>query len=85
MVQREVADLAQSHVIFCRNVFIYFTGHAICKTLGLFARFMPVGAYLFADSGDFFTALISNSNFFEPFRIRGSDIWIRRDIDADRQ
>jgi chemotaxis protein methyltransferase CheR len=83
MIQTEVADLAQSHVIFCRNVFIYFTGHAICKTLCLFARFMPAGAYLFSDGGDFLTALISSSNAFEPSRTGGTSLWIRRDINAN--
>lgn len=82
MIEDEVADLSKSHVIFCRNVFIYFTGHAICKTLRLFARFMPAGAYLFSDSGEFFTRLISSSNFFEPLSA-GSDVWIRRDTSDD--
>jgi Methylase of chemotaxis methyl-accepting proteins len=79
MIQNEVADLARSHIIFCRKVFIYFTGHAICKTLRLFGQFMPAGAYLFSDSGEFFTSLISYSNFFEPLSINGSYIWVRRD------
>jgi chemotaxis protein methyltransferase CheR len=79
MSQNEVADLARSHVIFCRNVFIYFTEHAICKTLRLFARFMPAGAYLFSDSGDYFTSLVSSTDLFEPLSTSGSDIWIRRD------
>jgi len=78
MIEKEVADLAQSHVIFCRNMFIYFTGHAICKTLRLFARYMPEGAYLFSDQGEFFARLISYSNLFEPSSITGSGIWIRR-------
>jgi len=79
MIQNEVADLAQSHVIFCRNVFIYFTESAICKTLRLFARFMPAGAYLFSDSGDYFTSLVSSTDLFEPLSISGSGTWIRRD------
>ena len=85
MIQNEVADLAQSHVIFCQNVFIYFTGHAICKTLRLFARFMPAGAYLFSDSGEYFTRLISSSSLFEPLMNSRSSVWIRRDIKADGQ
>jgi len=79
MIPENVAELAQSQIIFCRNVFIYFTGHAICKTLHLFGRFMPAGAYLFSDSGDFVTTLISESNLFEPLRVSGSDVWTRRD------
>ena len=77
MVQNEVADLAQSHVIFCRNVFIYFTEPAICKTLRLFARFMPAGAYLFSDSGDYFTSLVSSTDLFEPLSTSESGTWIR--------
>ena len=79
MDQNEVADMARSHIIFCRNVFIYFTGHAICKTLASFARSMPAGAYLFSDSGEFFTTLVSSSNFFEPLGTDVSGMWIRRD------
>jgi chemotaxis protein methyltransferase CheR len=85
MIPNEVADLAQSQIVFCRNVFIYFTGHAICKTLNLFARFMPARAYLFSDSGEFFTRLISYSKLFEPLRINGSSIWIRRDLPPNGQ
>ncbi len=79
MMQNEVADLARSHVIFCQHVFIYFTEPAICKTLSLFARFMPAGAFLFSDSGEYFTRLVSSSNLFEPLSASGSDMWIRRD------
>lgn len=82
MLQDEVSDLAQSQIIFCRNVFIYFTTHAICKTLRLFGRFMPAGAYLFSDSGEFFTSLVAHSNLFEPLTIGGSYIWVRRDSHA---
>jgi chemotaxis protein methyltransferase CheR len=78
MIQNEVADLAQSHVIFCQNVFIYFTEAAICKTLRVLARFMPAGAYLFSDSGEYFTGLVSSTNSFEPLSTSGSDAWIRR-------
>ena len=73
----EFADLARSHVIFCRNVFIYFSGHAICKTLALFGRCMPPGAYLFSDSGDFFTSLVSSSKLFTPLDVKNADVWIR--------
>lgn len=79
MIQDEVAELAQSHAIFCRNVFIYFTDSAICQTLLLFARFMPAGAHLFSDAGDYFTNVISSTRFFEPLKTSGTDIWIRRD------
>jgi len=79
MIENEVADLARSQVIFCQNVFIYFTEHAIYETLRLFVRFMPAGAYLFSDSGDYFTSLVSSTGLFEPANASGVDAWIRRD------
>ncbi|MEK6300428.1 MAG: CheR family methyltransferase [Acidobacteriota bacterium] len=79
MSENEVADLARSQVIFCRNVFIYFTEPAIYKTLRLFAGFMPAGAFLFSDSGDYFTSLVSSTDLFEPMNATGLDVWIRRD------
>lgn len=82
MIPDEVTDLAQSHVVFCRNVFIYFTGHAICKTLALFGRCMPAGAYLFSDRGEFFSTLVSSSNLFEPLGHGGSNVWIKRALDG---
>ena len=80
MIRDEVTELAQSSVIFCRNVFIYFSTHAICKTIRIFAEFMPAGAYLFSDAGEFFTTLISSSRLFEPLNLDGSDVWIRQDV-----
>ena len=79
MIQNEISDLARSQVIFCQNVFIYFTDPAIRKTLQLLARLMPAGAYLFSDSGEYFTGLISSTDLFEPVKTNGSDVWIRRD------
>lgn len=78
MIENEIAELAQSHVIFCNNVFIYFTGHTICKTLRSFARFMPDGAYLFTDNGEYFTSLVSHLNLFEESEIRGSSVWVKK-------
>ena len=42
----EVARHAAAPIIFCRNVFIYFSDHSIRRTLGAFAQAMPDPAYL---------------------------------------
>jgi chemotaxis protein methyltransferase CheR len=42
----EVARHAAVPIIFCRNVFIYFSDHSIRRTLGSFAHAMPEPAYL---------------------------------------
>jgi chemotaxis protein methyltransferase CheR len=46
MAPEEVGPLAAAQVIFCRNVFIYFSEAAIRKTLRLFFQRMPAPGYL---------------------------------------
>lgn len=75
MNENEVAGFAGSHIIFCNNVFIYFSDGAICQTLKLFGKYMPAGGYLFTDSGDHFNALISSIGTFEEEKVEGMFIW----------
>jgi chemotaxis protein methyltransferase CheR len=46
MNEAEIAPLAASDIIFCRNVFIYFSESSIARTVRLFARHMPTKGYL---------------------------------------
>jgi chemotaxis protein methyltransferase CheR len=73
--ENEIAALASSDIIFCRNVFIYFSEAAIVRTLSVFARHMPVGGYLFTDEGDYFTSLVLQIGVFERQEIPGASIW----------
>lgn len=75
MNEDEISELAASHIIFCRNVFIYFSDASICKTLALFAKHMPTGGYLFTDGGDHFTSLMKSIGIFEEERVNGISIW----------
>ena len=77
MSESEVAEFATSHIIFCCNVFIYFSAPAICQALRLFGRQMPAGGYLFTDDGDYFTSLMSQVSYFERQRISGGSIWMK--------
>ena len=43
----EIAELASAPVIFCRNVFIYFSHETIRRTVKNFAERMPETAFLF--------------------------------------
>ena len=47
MTEADFAGLAAADVIFCRNVFIYFSEVAITKTVRSFARLMSSPGYLF--------------------------------------
>jgi chemotaxis protein methyltransferase CheR len=48
----EIGRLATAPVIFCRNVFIYFSADAIRRTLAVFAQRMPAGGQLFVGSSE---------------------------------
>jgi len=48
----EVAALARAQAVFCRNVFIYFSPHAIRQTVAMMAAKMPSGAHLFVGAAE---------------------------------
>lgn len=50
--EREIASLASAHVIFCRNVFIYFSESAISKTARSFAKYIRPPGYLFVGTSE---------------------------------
>jgi len=52
MCPEEIAPLASSPFIFCRNVFIYFSPDAISRTVRFFARKMPRPGYLFVGASE---------------------------------
>ena len=47
VAEAEFDRVPQPHVIFCRNVFIYFSPTSISKVVRAFARRIPTGGYLF--------------------------------------
>jgi chemotaxis protein methyltransferase CheR len=52
LAAEEINTLSRAQVIFCRNVFIYFSAHAIRQTLATFASRMPVGGHLFVGASE---------------------------------
>ena len=52
VVPSEIAPLANSPIIFCRNVFIYFSSEAIGRTVNAFAARMPPGGRLFIGASE---------------------------------
>lgn len=52
LAPEEFHSLARSPVVFCRNVFIYFSPHAIRQTLASFAARMPVHSHLFVGAAE---------------------------------
>jgi chemotaxis protein methyltransferase CheR len=71
----EIFDLAHSHVVFCRNVFIYFSTDAIRRTVDSFASCMSEGAHLFVGSSE---SLLRVTPDFELREINDAFGYIRK-------
>lgn len=80
--ESETNEFADSHIIFCRNVFIYFSESAVYQTLRSFEKRMPAGGYLFTDGGDYFTSLMSRANIFERQSFDGASVWMKENKNA---
>lgn len=70
----EMAPLARAHVVFCRNVFIYFSAHSIRRTVATIALRMPPGGYLFVGAAE---SLLRMTTDFELKEIAGALAYVR--------
>ena len=73
MVPEEVVRHAAAPVIFCRNVFIYFSDQSIRRALDAFARSMPVPAYLCVGASE---SLLRLGTRFELQEIGGAFLYV---------
>jgi chemotaxis protein methyltransferase CheR len=72
--QGEIAPLARVQAILCRNVFIYFSRHAIRQTVAMMAAKMPPGGYLFVGASE---SLLRVTTDFELKEIAGALAYVR--------
>jgi len=70
----DVAELARVQAIFCRNVFIYFSRHAIRQTVAMIAAKMPPGGFLFVGAAE---SLLRITTDFELKEISGALGYVR--------
>ena len=70
----ESGMLASAPVIFCRNVFIYFSPEAIRRTLGIFAERMPAGGHVFVGASE---SLLKLTTDFELREIADAFVYVR--------
>ena len=63
--ESDIALLATAPIIFCRNVFIYFSDDAIQKTVRQFAARMPAPGYLFTAASESLLRLTTTLQFQE--------------------
>jgi chemotaxis protein methyltransferase CheR len=70
----DVAALARVQAIFCRNVFIYFSPHAIRQTVANMAAKMPGGGHLFVGAAE---SLLRMTSDFELKEIGKAFAYVR--------
>jgi len=74
-VERDVAGLATASVIFCRNVFIYFSAESIRNTVRMFSRFMPSPGHLFVGASE---SLLRVTTEFDFQEIGGAFVYVKQ-------
>lgn len=74
MDEKEVAIFATASIIFCRNVFIYFSENAIRKTVNLFAKHTAEPGYLFVAASESLLRLTTQFQFQE---IGGAFVYVK--------
>lgn len=71
----EVGPLATADVIFCRNVFIYFSNQSISRTVGTFAAHIRPPGHLFVAASE---SLLRITEDFELQEIGNAFVYVRR-------
>ena len=74
MNDSEIERFSQADIIFCRNVFIYFSPDSIRKTVGSFYQRMPNRGYLFLGSSE---SLLKLNSDFELREIGGAFVYVK--------
>jgi len=72
----QIAPLATADVIFCRNVFIYFSESAIARVVRSFARLMRSPGYLFVGAAE---SLLRVSTDFTLSEVDDAFVYVKRE------
>lgn len=70
----EISPVARVQAVFCRNVFIYFSRHAIRQTVAMMAAKMSPGTHLFVGASE---SLLRITTDFELKEIEGALVYTR--------
>ncbi|MGV3773529.1 MAG: CheR family methyltransferase [Verrucomicrobiales bacterium] len=74
MAPNEISTLARAPVIFCRNVFIYFSSYSIRQTVATFATRMPKNGHLFIGASE---SLLRLTTDFELKELGEAFVYVR--------
>ena len=75
MVREQVAALAASPIIFCRNLFIYFSEASIRRVVDVLAAYMPSAGYLCLGVSE---SILKLTNAFHLESVRGAFVYVKR-------
>ncbi len=76
MDESQIAPMASSDFIFCRNVFIYFSENAITRAVRSFAKFIRHPGYLFVGAAE---SLIRLTTEFTLTEIDDAFVYVKRE------
>jgi chemotaxis protein methyltransferase CheR len=71
----DVASHARAPIVFCRNMFIYFSQEVIARVVAQFARAMPTPGYLCLGASE---SLLRMATAFELEEIGGAFVYVKR-------
>ncbi len=76
MDESQIAPMASSDFIFCRNVFIYFSENAISRAVRSFAKFIRHPGYLFVGAAE---SLIRMTTDFTLIELDDAFVYVKRE------
>ena len=76
MEENQIAPLAAADVIFCRNVFIYFSESAISRVVRSFSRFIRPPGYLFVGTAE---SLLRMTTDFTLTEVDDAFVYVKRE------
>jgi chemotaxis protein methyltransferase CheR len=78
--EQQIAPMAASDFIFCRNVFIYFSENAIGRVVGSFSKFIRPPGYLFVGAAESLLRLTTDFNLTE---VDDAFVYLKRERPLD--
>jgi chemotaxis protein methyltransferase CheR len=81
MAEGEVARHVSAPIIFCRNVFIYFSDRSIRRAMSYFERWMPSPGYLGVAASE---SLLRRTTIFALNEIGGAFIYVKNSPHTDQ-
>ena len=82
MEPADLAQVAQGDVVFCRNVFIYFSDDSVRRVLSVFAERMPDPGYLCVGAAE---SLLRVSTAFDLQEVAGAFVYVKRALEGPQQ